>query len=467
MSANSRLTAAVRAAALSFACLMTSAPVAGALPAGAAPPIDAAHAQKLPGTGQRVTLTDEGWQTLIPVDAFIQREPNEGGEPSQRTEFRVAYDSTTLYVRVRAFDAEPDKIVTYLTRRDDNSPGDWLRVFIDSYHDRRTAYEFAVNPSGVKQDRYWFNDTNRDDGWDAVWDVHVARDRDGWLAEFRIPFSQLRFAPGPSATFGFAVVREIGRMKETSSWPLLPRAATGYVSSFGELDGLSISSSPKRLELLPYMVSDLTRQPTNGNPLLNASAPETTLGLDLKYGLTSGLTFTATVNPDFGQVEADPAVVNLSAFETFFNERRPFFVEGSGNFNFNFDNGNLFYSRRIGRSPQGAGDLPAGDDVFVDSPPQTTILGAAKVTGRVGKFSIGVLHAVTRQERAGVFNGGAVYQQPVEPLTNYSVGRARREFANQSSVGLIVTGTQRRLTDDLRFLPSSAAAGGVDLDWRF
>ena len=148
------------------------------------------------------------------------------------------------------------------------------------------------------------------------------------------------------------------------------------------------------------------------------------------------------MNPDFGQVEADPAVVNLSAFETFFNERRPFFVEGSGNFNFDFDNGNLFYSRRIGRSPQGAGDLPGGDAVFVDSPPQTTILGAAKVTGRVGKFSIGVLHAVTRQEHAAVVNGGAVYEQPVEPLTNYSVGRARREFANQSSVGFIVTGTR-------------------------
>ena len=132
--------------------------------------------------------------------------PNEGAEPSQRTEFRIAYDSTTLYVRVRAFDTEPDKIVTYLTRRDDNSPGDWLRVFIDSYHDRRTAYEFAVNPSGVKQDRYWFNDTNRDDSWDAVWDVHVSRDRDGWLAEFRIPFSQLRFTPGPAAMFGLAVV---------------------------------------------------------------------------------------------------------------------------------------------------------------------------------------------------------------------------------------------------------------------
>jgi hypothetical protein len=465
MSARSRPTALIRAAAVFLAALTFATPPA----AGSPPPpaIDAAYAQKLPGPGQGVTLTAEGWQTLVPVAAFIQREPKEGAEPSQRTEFRVAYDSTTLYVRVRAFDGEPDKIVTYLTRRDDNSPGDWLRVFIDSYRDRRTAYEFAVNPSGVKQDRYWFNDTDRDDSWDAVWDVHVSRDRDGWLAEFQIPFSQLRFTPAPTATFGFAVVREIGRLNETSTWPLLPRAATGYVSSFGDLEGLSISSSPKRLEVLPYMVADVTRQPTNGNPLLKASASETTLGVDLKYALTSALTFTGTVNPDFGQVEADPAVVNLSAFETFFNERRPFFVEGSGNFNFNFDNGNMFYSRRIGRSPQGAGDLPGGDTVYVDSPPQTAILGAGKVTGRVGKFSIGVLHAVTREERAAVVNGAAPYEQRVEPLTNYSVGRARREFADQSSVGFIVTATQRRLTDDLRFLPSSAVTGGADFDWRF
>jgi Domain of unknown function (DUF5916)/Carbohydrate family 9 binding domain-like len=459
----------IRAAAFSLASLMLTTPAALAgLRSGAATPvIDAAHAQKLPGPGQGVTLTDEGWQTLVAVDAFTQREPNEGVAPSQRTEFRVAYDSTTLYVRVKAFDEEPNKIVTYLTRRDDNSPGDWLRVFVDSFHDRRTAYEFAVNPSGVKQDRYWFNDTDRDDSWDAVWNVHVSRDLDGWQAEFQIPFSQLRFTPGPTTTFGFAVVREIGRLKETSTWPLLPRAATGYVSSFGDLDGLSISSAPKRLELLPYIVSDLARQPTDGNPLVKASAPEAALGLDLKYALTSGLTFTGTVNPDFGQVEADPAVVNLSAFETFFNERRPFFVEGSGNFNFNFDDGNLFYTRRIGRSPQGAGDLPSGDTVFVDSPPQTTILGAGKVTGRVGKFSIGVLHAVTREEHADVINGAAPYQQPVEPLTNYSVGRARREFANQSSLGFIVTATQRRLTEDLRFLPSSAVTGGADFDWRF
>jgi hypothetical protein len=170
-----------------------------------------------------------------PVDAFVQREPHDGGEPSQRTEFRVAYDATTLFVKVRAYDTDPEKIVTYLTRRDLDSPCDWIHILIDSYHDRRTAYDFAVNPSGVKADRYWFNDTNRDDSWDAVWDVSVSRDPQGWTAEFRIPFSQLRFNPSAASTFGFAVSRQIGRLNETSTWPLLSRSANGSVSSFGEL----------------------------------------------------------------------------------------------------------------------------------------------------------------------------------------------------------------------------------------
>jgi len=433
----------------------------------AAPAVDVAQAEKLLGAGPGVMLTDEGWQAVRAMSTFVQREPNEGAAPSQRTEFRVAYDATTLYVRVRAFDAEPDKIVTYLTRRDDDSPCDWLRVFIDSYHDRRTAFEFAVNPSGVKQDRYWFNDGDRDNSWDAVWDVNVIRDGDGWLAEFRIPFSQLRFTPGPAATFGFAIVREIGRLKETSTWPLLPRAATGYVSSFGDLSGLTMLATPKRLEVLPYMVSQLTQQPTGGNPLLQGSTSEAALGLDLKYSLTTGLTLTGTVNPDFGQVEADPAVVNLSAFETFFSERRPFFIEGSGNFNFPFDNGQLFYSRRIGRAPQGTADLPSGDGIYSSAPSQTAILGAGKVSGRIGSFSIGALHAVTRQERATVLDGASREDRAVEPLTNYSVGRLRREFANQSSFGFILTSTHRQLSDSLTFLPRNAVTGGADLDWRF
>ena len=166
-------------------------------------------------------LSDEFWQTVTPVDAFVQRDPVEGGVPSQRTEFRVAYDASTLFVKVRAFDTEPNRIVSYLTRRDGDSPSDWIRVLIDSYHDKRTAYEFAVNPAGVKFDRYWFNDNNSDDSWDAVWDVKVSRDADGWTAEFRIPFSQVRFNPSESITFGFAVSRQIGRLNQTSTWPLL------------------------------------------------------------------------------------------------------------------------------------------------------------------------------------------------------------------------------------------------------
>jgi uncharacterized protein DUF5916/cellulose/xylan binding protein with CBM9 domain len=416
-------------------------------------------------------ISEAAWQAATAMDGFLQREPEEGGQPSQRTEFRVVYDATTLYVKVRAFDAQADKIVSYLTRRDVDSPSDWLHVFIDSYHDRRTAYEFAVNPSGVKIDRYWFDDNNRDDGWDAVWDAKVSRDAAGWTAEFHIPFSQLRFTPNGANTFGFAVARRIGRLNETSTWPLLARSATGYVSSFGELGGLAMTASPKRLEMVPYTVADLTRQRGGGNPLVKVSSPSGAMGLDLKYALTPGLTLTTTVNPDFGQVEADPAVVNLSAFETFFSERRPFFVEGSGMFRFDSDcmDGpcQLFYSRRIGRSPQGTGELPSGDNIYNQTPTQTTILGAGKLTGRVGKFSIGAMSAVTQEEFGTVLDTTHVFQQPIEPLTTYSIGRVRREFANQSSVGFMVTAANRHLTETTTFLPKSAFTGGVDWDVRF
>jgi hypothetical protein len=416
-------------------------------------------------------VSEAAWHAAAPVDAFLQREPEEGGQPSQRTEFRVVYDATTLYVKVRAFDTQPEKIVSYLTRRDADSPSDWLHVFVDSYHDRRTAYEFAVNPAGVKIDRYWFNDNNRDDGWDAVWDAKVSRDAGGWTAEFHIPFSQLRFNPNGANTFGFAVARRIGRLNETSTWPLLARSATGYVSSFGELGALAMTTSPKRLEMMPYTVAELTRQRPAGNPLVNASSPSGAVGLDLKYALTPGLTLTTTVNPDFGQVEADPAVVNLSAFETFFAERRPFFVEGSGTFRFDSDcmDGpcQLFYSRRVGRAPQGSGELPSGDDIYTRSPAQTTILGAGKLTGRVGKFSVGALAAVTQEEYGTVLDATHKFQQPVEPLTTYSIGRVRREFANQSSVGFMVTSSNRQSTVSTAFLPTSAFTGGADWDLRF
>ena len=415
-------------------------------------------------------LSEEVWREAPVLTGFRQREPSDGAQATFETEARVAYDANALYVAVHAFDPEPSKIVGIRTRRDGASPSDWIRVIIDSFHDRRSAYEFAVNPVGVKTDSYWFNDGNTDQGWDAVWDVAVGRHERGWRAEFRIPLSQLRFHPATDATFGFAVVRQIGRLNETTTWPLLSKSANGYVSSFGELTGLRLGSSQKRLELVPYVVGDLTTQPSQlGNPLRDSSDPSGEVGVDLKYALKPGLTLTTTVNPDFGQVEADPAVVNLSAFETFFTERRPFFVEGSGIFQFNVDCNDgscsgLFYSRRIGRAPRGSPTVPEGG--FSNVPGQTTILGAAKLTGRVGGFSIGAMNAITADEQAVIAHGSTRARETVEPFTGYSVLRATREFVNQSTVGFIMTATNRHLDEFTRFLPSQAYTGGVDWDLR-
>jgi hypothetical protein len=415
-------------------------------------------------------LTEASWRLAEPITEFVQREPDEGRAPSFRTEARVLYDATGLYIGVRAFDPEPSKIVGILTRRDEWSPSDWIRVVVDSYFDRRTAYEFAVNPAGVKQDKYWFSDQNSDQSWDAVWDVVVATDAEGWKAEFRIPFSQLRFDPRRGSRFGLAVVRQVGRLNETSTWPVLPRGANGYVSSFGDLTGLSFTRSSTSLELVPYTVGQVRTQPVEtGNPLVNGTDPGASVGLDLKYALSPALTISGTINPDFGQVEADPAEVNLSAFETFFAERRPFFIEGAGIFRFDMDCNDgsctgLFYSRRIGRSPQGKPDAP--DAGYVASPTQTTILGAAKITGRMGGWSLGALNAVTGEETAALFEPGRRFSQPAEPLTSYTVVRLRREFDNQSSVGLMTTSTTRRIPENLRFLAGNAFTGGVDWDWR-
>lgn len=413
---------------------------------------------------------EAAWQRAVPVTDFVQRDPREGAEPTFTTEARIVYDKSYLYVAVRAFDKEPEKIVGIRTRRDSTSPSDWVRIVIDSYHDRRTAYEFAVNPAGVKQDRYWFADGNNDPSWDAVWDVSVTRDAQGWKAEFRIPFSQLRFETGKRDTFGFAVVREIGRLNETSSWPLIAKSRTGFVSQLGDLGGLRLTGGLKRLELVPYSVGQVsTQQTAAGNPFEKSPDPGGAVGADIKYALTPGLTMTATINPDFGQVEADPAVVNLTAFETFYPERRPFFVEGSGNLKFDLDCNDgactgLFYSRRIGRSPHGSADAPV--DGFASVPTQTTIIGAAKLTGRAGAFSIGALNAVTAEEQAQLALGPITAQQTVEPLTNFALLQAKREWSNQSSLGFMFTNTARRITNDVGFLPSTATTGGVNWDWR-
>jgi hypothetical protein len=452
--------------------LLTATLLAGPGPIGARPAATIAATEIPQATAIKLdgSFSERIWDTIPGVSDFQQREPKDGGPPSFATEVKVAYDATNLYVAVRAHDPEPEKLVGLRTRRDSPSPSDWIRVMVDSFHDKRTAFEFGVNPAGVKEDTYWFGDSNEDRGWDAVWDVAVARDTDGWRAEFRIPFSQLRFRPAADAVFGFAVVREIGRLQETDTWPFISKSAAGIVSSFGELTNLKVAQSPKRLEVVPYAVGQFDTQPLEpGNPLVASTDAKASAGADVKYAMKPGITLTATVNPDFGQVEADPAVVNLSGFETFFAERRPFFLEGSGMFNFDLDCNDgscsgLFYSRRIGRQPRGTPDLV--DGAYASVPQQTTILGAAKLTGRLGKFSFGALDAVTADEQATIANGSLRTRQLVEPLTNYAVLRARREFANQSTVGFMLTGTARRLDGVTGFLPDAAVTGGVDWDWR-
>ncbi|HWO88968.1 MAG TPA: DUF5916 domain-containing protein [Gemmatimonadales bacterium] len=420
-------------------------------------------------------LDEAIWRTAPVMSDFVQREPDEGQPASQRTEVRVVYTDDALFVGVTAFDTEPGAIRAQLTRRDDESPGDWISVYVDSYHDRRTAFQFSVNAAGVKRDVYLFNDTERDDSWDAVWDVAVERNAEGWVAEFRIPFSQLRFAPADRHQFGFNVSRHIVRRAEVAMWRMIPRRASGFVSLFGDLDGLEGLQPPRRLQVLPYSVARVSRGPAeSGNPFQDGREGSARVGADIKYGLTSNLTLDVTLNPDFGQVEADPAVVNLSAFETFYPERRPFFTEGVNVFSFPIllgdgdqANEQLFYSRRVGRRPQGGADPRGGYAERVD---QTTILGAAKLSGRTPSgWTIGLLSAFTQQERAEVRDSvGAVHFDVVEPRTSYFVGRLARDFREgRTLVGLFTTAMHRDLPANLDWMRSSAYTVGLDFNHRF
>ena len=326
-------------------------------------------------------VPDEGvWNTAALATDFVQREPNDGEPATERTEARILYGEDAIYVAFRAYDSDPDEIVGQLARRDQNVYSDWLLVAVDSYFDRRTAFQFGVNPAGVRKDTYHFDDTNEDDSWDAVWDAKAKVDSEGWTAEFKIPYSQLRFTPG-SDTWGIQFGRSIARRDETSLWAPISRQEGAMVSRFGELRGLRTLSASRRLEILPYSVARLTRGPGDvANPFYDKNETFGSIGADVMYGITNNLTLDLTINPDFGQVEADPGQVNLSAFESFFQERRPFFVEGAGIFNFRLGQGDgdganesLFYSRRVGRAPQGFADAQGG---YVEQDPQTSILGA-------------------------------------------------------------------------------------------
>lgn len=272
---------------------------------------------------------DPIWAQAQAIESFRQFLPKEDSEPTFRTVAKIAYDDKFLFVFVRMYDPHPDSIISLLSRRDVRTQSEWIKIMIDSYHDKRSGYEFAVNPRGVQRDYYMYNDQNEDESWDGVWDVATAIDSLGWTAEFRIPFDQLRFAAKPSLTMGLGIWRDIARLNERDSWPVYRFSKNGISSQLGEITGIDGLGTPRHLEITPYVVAkNFNYQNDYANTL--GREQELTAGGDIKYGLTSNLTLDGTINPDFGQVESDPANLNLSNFETFLPEKRPFFVEGSG-----------------------------------------------------------------------------------------------------------------------------------------
>jgi len=388
------------------------------------------------------SLNESAWQRAPAATAFLQFQPDEGAPSTESTEARVLYDEKALYIGIRAFEQNPSEINAQLTRRDRRSYSDWVAVAIDSYNDRRTAFQFAVNPKGVKRDSYLHDDTRMDTDWDAVWDVQTAIDNRGWTAEFRIPYSQLRFPHIADQTWGIQFSREIARREEISNWAPLSMREYAVVSKFGRLTGLNGIEPPSRLEVMPYVMTKLQRAPgDDANPMYEENDLSAEAGLDLKYGVTGDLTLDVTVNPDFGQVEADPAQVNLTAFETYFPERRPFFIEGASIFDFVLGYGptgmpdeRIFYSRRIGRDA-------------------TTIQIAEKLSGKTASaWTIGLLHAAT-----------------ADPSTQYSMMRMQKDFKEgYSALGMVATGVFRSSDEaDALGIPRRAITGGFDFRHRF
>ncbi len=418
-------------------------------------------------------LDEAAWTSAVPVTAFIQRDPHEGSDATERTEVRLLYDDDALYIGARLHDRAPDSVRALLARRDRVSSSDRFTVFLDCYRDRRTGFYFGINAAGTLYDGTLFNDEGDDDTWDGVWEGKAARDSAGWTAEIRIPYSQLRFEKRGGFRWGVNFSRLIARRNERDYVTYQPSNGSGFVSRFATLEGIDGVTPPARLEVLPYVTSRAEYAAHDaGDPFRDGSRYGAGAGADFKIGLGGNLTLAGTVNPDFGQVEVDPAVVNLGDAETFFDERRPFFIEGSSIFDFGSGGANdlwgfnwagpaFLYTRRIGRTPQG--EEPDND--FAAVPTGTTILGALKLSGKVGTWSLGTLSALTDRETGRFELGGRRWRTTVEPRTYYGVYRAQKEFGQgRRGLGLLGTATHRffggpPLRDEL-----SADALGLGVD---
>ena len=422
-------------------------------------------------------LDEEVWTLGEWKDDFWQNEPYNGRPASQRTEFKILFDDDNIYVGINNFDTDPDSIVNRLTRRD-QVDGDIAGVIFDSYHDLRTGFFFGASSAGVKFDILFSEDgQNEDESWDPNWWVKTSINDEGWIAEMKIPFSQVRFEKNSDGIWGLQVARIVYRRDETDFWQHVPADAPGFIHVMGEMTGIDGIEPRKIFDVTPYGVAKLeTFEGEDGNPftyLESGRRPYLNAGLDAKIGITNNMTMDLTINPDFGQVEADPSEVNLTAYETYFSEKRPFFIEGNNITSFNIGlgdggqgNDNLFYSRRIGRQPQGYPSL--GDQEYADIPTFTTILGAAKITGKTKNgLSLGFVEAMTGSMWTAVkdsASGSTIRHELAEPLTNYFLGRVQRDFNDGNTLlGGILTSTNRDLDDNLgTFMHKAAYSGGID-----
>ena len=422
-------------------------------------------------------LNEEDWTTGTWEGGFIQNTPYENKQPSQKTEFKLIFDNENIYVAIKAYDSAPDSIVRRLSRRD-KLEGDNVGIILDSYHDLRTGFSLSVSASGVKSDFIYANDGMIEDPtWDPIWYTKTRIYSWGWVAEFKIPITQLRFEKNSNTIWGFEVARQIYRHAELDLWQPIARNASGFIHFFGELSGMGAIRPQKQLDITPYLVSSLHTYPQEeGNPFADGSDTHLKAGIDAKIGVTNNLTLDVSINPDFGQVEADPSEVNLTGFESFFIEKRPFFIEGNNitRFPLGFGDGDLsqeqlFYSRRIGRRPSGDPELKDGE--FMKSPDFTSIIGAAKLTGKTESgWSVGVIESVGNEENAEIDFNGVRRKELIEPLTNYFVGRIQRDLNKGNTIiGAMMTNTNRKLgnssLNDLLHKNSSSA--GIDFKQYF
>lgn len=417
-----------------------------------------------------------------PITNFTQKDPNEGEPASQKTHVWIFYDESNIYVGAKLFDTEPDKIDAGLTRRDNYIESDWFSVYFDSYNDKTTGYYFGVNAGGSFIDGTMYNDSWDDDSWDGVWAKKARLVEDGWIVEMRIPFTQVRFREEENMTWGINFQRRIKRNSERDYYAFIPKSESGFVSHFADLTNIKGVKPKQRIEVMPYMVQKAQYLRNTDGPFYKKNQYQTTFGADFKIGLGSNFNLDGTIFPDFGQVEIDPAQLNLGAGEIFYREKRPFFIEGSNIFNFgsigsnsfwgfNFGNMDLFYTRRIGSTPSISPGAYQDYD-YADRPIESSILGAAKITGKIDEtWSVGALTSVTQEETAAISylddaSGNTIHQDViVEPTTHYGAIRSLKELNDgKQAVGFQFTSVNRDLstTQAKDLLAQNAYTFGVD-----